>query len=339
MIKVFYLLAFAAGMGSVAPSYSASLPALSYTTETKGPVPIPPSERTLQTITAQPYFKVSDKGLQLEGAVFDLQGDLRFVDVFGDRVYRLTRDLKLTSFATPPGFAPAGLAVHKDGRLFIAGLGNFKDSGGIIATKADGSDVETIIPPSAGFLVDDLDFDAKGGFYFTDFRGNTSDPKGGVLYVSPDGKTITPVLPNLAVANGVAIGPDGKTLWADELSAGALHKVELSDATTIAPFGTSIPYHFIGPAPDSMRVDSDGNVYVAIYGQGRILVFNSTGIPIGQILIPGRETGHNLRSTSMAFRPGTNELLILASDAQGGQGCSIYHVTAFAKGASTFAHP
>ena len=52
-----------------------------------------------------------------------------------------------------------------------------------------------------------------------------------------------------------------------------------------------------------MRMDSDGNVYVAMYGQGRILVFNRNGIPIGQVLLPGRENGHKLESTSMALSP------------------------------------
>ena len=42
----------------------------------------------------------------------------------------------------------------------------------------------------------------------------------------------------------------------------------------------------------------------AIYGRGRVLAFNSNGIPIGQVLLPGREAGHNLRSTSLAIRPG-----------------------------------
>ena len=34
----------------------------------------------------------------------------------------------------------------------------------------------------------------------------------------------------------------------------------------------AIAYHFTGPAPDSMRADSDGNLYVAMYGQGRVSV-------------------------------------------------------------------
>jgi lactonase len=53
-----------------------------------------------------------------------------------------------------------------------------------------------------------------------------------------------------------------------------------------------------------MRADADGNLYVAMYGQGRVLVFNGKGIPIGHILLPGRDSGHNLHSTNLAIKPG-----------------------------------
>ena len=53
-------------------------------------------------------------------------------------------------------------------------------------------------------------FDSKGGFYFTDFRGYSTNPKGGVYYVSPDFKTVTPVIQNISVANGVALSTDEK---------------------------------------------------------------------------------------------------------------------------------
>ena len=115
-------------------------------------------------------------------------------------------------------------------------------------------------------------------------------------------------------------------------------RVELGDAVTIAPFGTTVPYNFVGHAPDSMRTDADGNVYVAMYQQGRVMVFNDNGIPIGQILLPGRDSGHNLRSTSLAFVPGTNEVLIVTNDATGGEGSWIFRAKGFAKGATLFSH-
>lgn len=113
---------------------------------------------------------------------------------------------------------------------------------------------------------------------------------------------------------------------------------ELGDATTIAPFGTAIAYHFTGPAPDSMRADVDGNLYVAMVGQGRILAFNRNGIPIGQVLLPGRDEEHNLQSTSVAIRPGTDDLYIVTNDRKGGQGSTIFHAKVFAKALPLYSH-
>ena len=87
-----------------------------------------------------------------------------------------------------------------------------------------------------------------------------------------------------------------------------------------------------------MRADADGNLYVAVYGQGRVLAFNRNGIPIGQVLLPVREEGHNLRSTSMAIRPGTDDLHIVASDAAGGQGATIFRAKAFASAPRPYSH-
>lgn len=140
------------------------------------------------------------------------------------------------------------------------------------------------------------------------------------------------------MANGVALGPDGKELWATEFSKNLLHRVELADATTATPFGTAVAYHFTSPAPDSMRAGADGNLYVAIYGQSRVLAFNGNGIPTGQVLLPGREEGHNLRSTSMAIRPGTDDLYIVTSDGDGGQGATIFRARAFAKALPLYSH-
>ena len=311
---------------------------LHYDSQTQGPVPIPPSERNLQTAIAQPWFKVSDQPMVLEGPCFDRAGNLIFSDVYEGRVLRLTPDKHLTTVFSKEGLGPGGLAIHKDGRIFIAGIHDLRGSGSIVTINPDGSGMQTIVPLSAGYQPNDLVFDTQGGFYFTDFRGTSIDPRGGVYYVSPDFKTITAVLPHLSEANGIALSPDGKRLWATEFSRNLVHRVDLETATQAAVIGTAIPYHFTGAAPDSMRVDSDGNVYVAMYGQGRVLVFNRNGIPIGQVLLPGREDGHNLESTSMALKPGTNELYIVTNDGTGGEGATIFRARVFAKAHPLYSH-
>ena len=222
---------------------------LSYTDATRGLAPIPACEQGLPTATAEPFFKVSDASIALEGPAFDRQGNLLFVDIYGGRVLRLSPDRVLTTLYADAALQPAGIAVHKDGRIFVAAVGNFT-AGRVIALHADGGEPQTIVPASAGYVPNDLVFDSNGGFYFTDFRGTSTSPTGGVHYVSPDFATITAVLPNMSAANGVALSPDGKVLWATEYCAGRLHRVDLKDAVTPARSGTAIPYHFVGRGPE-----------------------------------------------------------------------------------------
>jgi lactonase len=87
-----------------------------------------------------------------------------------------------------------------------------------------------------------------------------------------------------------------------------------------------------------MHADTDGNLYVAMYGQGRVLVFNRNGIPIGQVLLPDREEGYKLRSTSMAIRLGTANLYIVTNDAAGGRGATIFHARAFTHALRLYSH-
>ena len=310
---------------------------LSYVGATRSLSPIPVSERGLPTVTAEPFFQVSGDALALEGPAYDRLGNLLFVDAYEGRVLRLSPDRKLTTVYTDTRLFPAGIAIHSDGRIFVAGIGDFK-TGAVVALDADGSNPHTVIPPAAGFVPDDLVFDRNGGFYFTDFKGGATAPRGGVYYVSPNLDKITAVLPHMCGANGVALSPNGKVLWATEFCAGRLHRVDMLDQVTPAHFGSTIPYHFAGRAPDSMRTDAVGNAYVAMYCQGRILIFSPYGIPIGQIVLPGRDENHFLKSTSLAFVPGACEVVIVARDEIGGRGSMIFRAPALAQGVALFSH-
>lgn len=307
---------------------------LSYDTSIQDPVPIPPSERMLQSVIAKPYFKVTDEGNSLEGAIFDQHGNLLFCDVTGRRVLCLTPEMNLSTIITFEDLSPGGLALNGEGCLFIAAINLATNKGGIFSVNTDGTGINTIIDPEAGYIPNDLVFNSQGGFYFTDFKGTSTEPKGGVYYVSPDFSSVSLLTPNLAMANGIALSPDEKTLWITEFSRNLLHRVLLTNITTISSIGSTIAYHFTGTAPDSMRSDIDGNVYVAIYGQGRILAFNENGIPIGQVLLAGRENGHHLLSTSLAIHPDKNVLYAVTSDGSGGLGATVFQAEVFAKGLS-----
>lgn len=87
-----------------------------------------------------------------------------------------------------------------------------------------------------------------------------------------------------------------------------------------------------------MRIDEDGNLYVALYGQGRVLVLNPQARPIGQILIPGRDSGHFRCSTSLALKPSTRELYLLTNDGKRGLGAWVFRARGFAKALALYSH-
>jgi lactonase len=325
------------------PGEDAASSSLSYTAATRGWAPISAAERDLPTVVAAPYFKVDDEPKALEGPAFDRRGNLLFVEIYGGRVLRLSAGRQLSTVYAEANLNPSGIAIHKDGRIFVAACGarntdGYFDAGSVIALDDHGSQRRTIVPSSAGHVPNDIVFDGDGGCYMSDFRGNSTHPAGGVFYLAAGDDSIRPVLPRMCAANGVALGPNGKVLWATEFAAGRLHRAELSAPGVVAQSGSSIPYHFIGPGPDSMRTDVDGNVYVAMNRQGRILVFSPYGIPIGQILLPGREKNHFLRCTSLALAPGSRDLLIVARDEVGGGGTMIFKSKGLADGLTLYSH-
>lgn len=288
---------------------------------------IPPSEKLLPTFQAKEWFHVTNKKHILEGAAFEENGDLIFCDVSAKQVLRLTPSKKLSIITTFDNLRPGGIAIHKNGRTFIAALNLDNKAGGIFSINPDGTDLKTIINIHKGFMPNDLVFDKDYGFYFTDFKGTSTVPTGGVYYVTPDFKTITPVLSNLSMANGVALSPNGTELWVTEFGRGLLHRISLQNATTPTPIGTTIAYHFTGTAPDSMRIDKQGNLYVVIYNQGRVLIFNQIGIPIGQITLPNREKGQNLLTTSLAVNDDLKNIFIVSSDQIGKNGANIFSLS------------
>ncbi|MFU2317098.1 SMP-30/gluconolactonase/LRE family protein [Rahnella sp. PCH160] len=108
---------------------------------------------------------------------------------------------------------------------------------------------------------------------------------------------------------------------------------KFSLTTTIAPYGETVAYPFNSPAPDSMKADSDGNLYIALHGQGRVIVLNRNAIPIGQITIPGRDEGNYLRTTNLAIKQGERDVYITASsDMNNKNGSGIFKVSGFANG-------
>ena len=299
---------------------SANLPKLSYRPGDRF-YPIPPSEQGLPSVVAEHFVDIPMDGVApghnlLEGLCFSRAGDLYLTHVVGQRIYKVdvaTREVSLFA-ELPDGMKPAALKFHKDGRAFLAIA--YSDRGGMVAILSPEGELEGTILEGCGQTIDDLVFDELGGFYYTCLDGTPQDPCAGVFYCEPDLRTVHTLTTGMIESNGIALTPDGKGLWVTEYGRSQLWFLKVPrDRHTLGESSTRIPYKFAGVgSSDSCSVDADGNLYVALCGQGRYLAFNANGMPIGQFLMPGRAEGAWLRTTHPALRPGTDELYMSAAD-------------------------
>jgi lactonase len=248
-------------------------------------------------------------------------------------ILRITPKKEIATVIRQKGVRMCDHALHKDGRIFIACL-----TGELLVANPDGSDLQPITIRWKGKpeRLSDLTFDSIGNLYVTDFTGYAGNPTGGVYRWSPDSQSVEQLMPNLTTPNGIALTPDGKSLWVScSLANEILHITLHENRKTVEK--AAVLYRLSGPAGgDGIRVDVQGNMYLAVNFQGRILIFNKHGIPIASVLMPGRDGGELVRTTNVVFKPGTDEVYVAASGEIGG--AWIYKFQGLAMGAPLFSH-
>ena len=300
----------------------------------KGGLPLPPDLINLPAIGAGPWCQVFPD-VFLEGPSFDRENNLYLTSTPTGTIFKITPRKKISVIFQNKKFEVNSSAFHKDGRLFAVCL-----TGELLIMNPDGSAVNCLHPVYKGksLRMNELVFDAKGNLYVTDFRGTVMDPTGGVYRLSPDAKTIDCIVQHLASPNGVSLSPGGDMLWIGETNRNAILRLSLlKDGITLSPIdGANYACYLSGcPGPDSNKVDEDGNLYQCLIFQGRAIVLNKHGVPVANVLIPGREEGQHLITPNLAFKPGTSEGYIIA----GGQGGAwIYKFKGLAKGLTLFSH-
>ncbi len=299
-------------------------------------VPIPQELVSLPTIVAVPWFQL-DPGSEyiLEGPAFDREGNLFVTSVPTGTVFKITPRKQMTIIFNDKKIRVNGSAFHKNGMLFIVCL-----TGELLTIDPHTYKATFMYPQYRGksLTMNDLVFDSKGNAYITNFTGTVMNPTGGVFRISSDAKNVQPVVLNLASPNGISLSPKNDTLWVGESSRNAVLRIALlEDGITCNPVVGVLPvYYSVGCfGPDSNKVDSAGNVYQCIIGQGRIIILNPVGIPVANVIVPGRDDGKLLRTTNLAFRPGTDEGYITTS---GEGGAWIYKFKGLAKGLRLFSH-
>jgi gluconolactonase len=189
---------------------------------------------------------------------------------------------------------PNGIAAHRDGSFLVAETLNRC----LLRITLDG-DVERIAGEGDGqpfLFLNDLAFAPNGDLYLTDSgiamddlapdgelnpEYERLDYDGRVYKVDVESGAVETVDRNLRFTNGIAFGAD-RNLYVAETLTGTIHRYPWRDGEAIGrrePFGNVIDPQ--GPeglrGPDGMKFGADGNLYVAVFGQGNITVLDSRG--------------------------------------------------------------
>jgi gluconolactonase len=247
-------------------------------------------------------MKFTQCGDFLEGPAFDSSGNLWMVSIESGEIQKVTPSGKCTTATNTHG-QPQGLKFHKDGRLF--GVDRKRGVFWIDTKTGEVHDYMRYFNNENFHGPNDLIFDKTGGIYFTDPWGTSPlNPRGGVYYVSPEPeKHITRLANNLSFPNGIALSPDEKTLYINDFNNQRVLAVPI-----ISPGVINVGFAHVfggtlagGWGTDGEAVDSKGNLYVAHYGAGEVVVIDPNGFMIGTIALPA-SAGN--QTTNVAFHNG-----------------------------------
>jgi sugar lactone lactonase YvrE len=113
----------------------------------------------------------------------------------------------------------------------------------------------------------------------------------GSLYLftpSSPSPTPTPIRTNLTIPNSVGWSPDRRTMYFTHSSARTVFAIGY-DPETGALGDERVFYAHDGPGePDGFRVDADGNLWHAVYGEAAVLKISPEGRVVGRVNLPTR---------------------------------------------------
>lgn len=232
-------------------------------------------------------YKVLATGIRgPEGPAFRGVDELLFVDWETSAINCASVAGGLSELARTGGI-PAGLAVHRNGLLYIADEGS--ELHGILVMSREGL-LEVVVQAYEGVALNganDLAFSHEGDLYFSDPWGSSVDRPIGAFYrLRRDGR-LELLDTGLAFPNGVAITSDGATVYLAETLHNRVLRYAIDARGKVserAVFATLAGE----PGPDGMVLDEEGRLYVAHVGAGTIDVFDANGQQVERLPAPGR---------------------------------------------------
>ena len=228
-------------------------------------------------------------------------------------VIRFSSDGRSRSVVAKTG-RPNGLAQDRDGRVWVAETAmrallsmSLDGQYETVANGCDGSPFlflnDLVLAPNGDIYLTDSGIEveelAPGGALNPDWRSLRYD--GRVFRIDPRTRAVECVDQGLKFTNGIAFGPDGHLYVAETLS-GNIYRYEYRGARVRGSrqlFGNVIEHFDPGQlkGPDGMKFGANGQLHVAVFGQGDITVLGTRGNVVKRMKVAGS------MPTNLAFGP------------------------------------
>ncbi|TVR08046.1 MAG: SMP-30/gluconolactonase/LRE family protein [Salinarimonadaceae bacterium] len=119
--------------------------------------------------------------------------------------------------------------------------------------------------------------DRRGRFWVGGFHPKVKEGGGGLYRVDPD-LSIRRMDSGVTMSNGIAWSPDDRTMYFADSSPGCVWRYDFDLATgAIGPRRIFVDYAGRSGRPDGLTVDSEGFVWIAEVGAGRVARYDPTG--------------------------------------------------------------
>ena len=224
-----------------------------------------------------------------EGVRWDARrGELLRVDILAGRVYRDRVDgggalVPVRTYEVPGTVGAITPVEGDDGWLLAAGRS-------FVHLRPDGSMRTLAEVAPAGTRMNDGACDLQGRFW----AGTLADDHhagGGALYrLDRNGRTEL-MLSGLTISNGLGWSPDGSTMYLVDSGPRVVHAFAFDAVRgTISEGRVLVTVLEDVGAPDGMTVDAAGDLWVAIYGGGRVHRYSPDGVLRQALAVPAKES-------------------------------------------------
>ncbi|HVX99300.1 MAG TPA: SMP-30/gluconolactonase/LRE family protein [Pseudorhodoplanes sp.] len=226
-----------------------------------------------------------------EGPVWDaVHGCLHFSDIPANVIHQWRPEAGLSVFRAPSGKSN-GLTRDREGRLIVC-----EHAGRRVSRIEKNGHITTLASHYRGRRLNspnDVVVKSDGYIYFTDPPYGLNPTFGvaeypeldftGIYRVAPDGSEII-VVADDCTPNGLAFSPDEKRLYVADTEANHVLVYDVGAEGSLADGRLFAKIPGSSMAPDGIKVDVAGNVFVT--GAGGIWVFDPSGYRLGIIPVP-----------------------------------------------------